>query len=190
MLRSQQEEMCPEVPSGAIQRYRRCCRASVLAAAAPANALEIGDPGTAAGLLKYQCVVPIIGEQPVEANVKSNIPLTWPEKTTTPQFNIAVDARAKGDTFLGLQLVGVSSLVGKGSGDQINGGSTKARIIFPTATGGTGALNLSIKITIPETVTPQEDPGEAGVAIRRPARPRRSASRLRAPPTSSSTASR
>ncbi len=61
--------------------------------------------------------------------------------------------------------MGVSSLVGKGAGDNLNGGSTKARIQFPTAAGGTGTLNLSIKIAIPQTTVPATDPGAAGVAI-------------------------
>ncbi len=70
--------------------------------------MEVGDPGTASGTLNYTCTVPIIGDQPVVANVKSNIPLTWPASTLTPAFQIVVDARAKGDTYTGLQIVGAA----------------------------------------------------------------------------------
>ncbi len=149
---------------------------SALAAASPASALNVGDPGTASGSLAYTCTVPIIGDQPVTADVKTNIPLTWPVSTLTPAFQIAVDARAKGDTYLGLQIVGAApggTLVGKGKApNQTNGGVTSARLVFPTASGAISTLNLTIPITIPTTTVPDVDPGApAGLAIRPRASP-------------------
>jgi outer membrane biosynthesis protein TonB len=123
---------------------------------------------TAAGTLNYQCTMPIIGDQPVVANVTSNIPLEWPAATQTPAFNLNIAAQAKGDTYLGLQIVGAApsgSLVGKGSGTKANGAVSGARIVFPKTDGTTGTLPLTIPVSIPATTIPADDPGAAGFTI-------------------------
>jgi hypothetical protein len=107
--------------------------------------------------LNYSCEIPIVGAQPITAAVTTNIPLTFPVRTLTPAFNIDVQARAGGDTYLGLLTVGAAPgfISGKAT--------TKARLIQPNGS----TLDLTVPITIPKTATPADDPGAAGVLIPR-----------------------
>jgi hypothetical protein len=117
--------------------------------------------------LNYQCTMPIIGDQPVMATVRTNIPSSWPKNTLTPRFDIAVDARAKGDTWLGLTVVGAApggTLTGQGDSRAPGGVLTQARLAFPSASGN-GTLPLSVPLTITPTSIPMDDPGADGLRI-------------------------
>lgn len=141
----------------------------------PAHSLAAGSAPMptwdgASSTLDYACTLPIVGDLPVTAEVRTNIPQSWTATVLSPSFQVQVDARLKGDAFLGMQVVGASpggSLLGKGkAGSALAGGALlKARFLFPTASGGASSLPISIPLTVPETALPDADPGDAGLPL-------------------------
>lgn len=136
----------------------------------PAPALASDPLDGASAALNYQCTVPIIGEQPVYANLRTNIPSYWLGGVLSPSYQVQLDARLKGDTFLGMQVIGATpggSLVGQGkAGTALAGGAVlKARFVFPSAAGATSTLPVSIPLTVPQTPLPELDPGDAGLPL-------------------------
>jgi hypothetical protein len=136
----------------------------------PAPALASDPLDGASAALNYQCTLPIVGDQPVFANLRSNIPSYWTGSVLSPSFQVQLEARLKGDTFLGMQVVGASpggSLLGKGKADSplAGGALLKARFLFPSGAGTTSTLPVSIPLTVPQSPLPEADPGDAGLPL-------------------------
>ena len=79
--------------------------AAFTAAAAPAEANFLKT-------LKYSCVYPFVGAQPLSVDIDAAIPATWPEKTLTEKFVIKAVATAGGDTSIAVATVGATTVEG------------------------------------------------------------------------------
>ncbi len=103
--------------------------------AAPASALEIGDPSPAP-TLQMQCTEPIIGDQPVVPTVTTNLPARWPAGTPLRGIELAPTLVLEGDSFLGFQLIGAAYIKGLGT--------LNVRVVTPD-----GTVPIAVPVTFP-----------------------------------------
>ena len=96
--------------------------------------------------LYFQCVYPLIGEQPLTARIATDMPETQPVGEETGAFNLEVTATAEGNTYQGLTLVGAQTIEGIATA-------------YSTVS-GEGGLNLPI--AVPLTIAQTDISGISG----------------------------
>lgn len=118
----------------------------------PTPTPQVGGPGRAAASLRYVCTMPIIGDAPVEVDLRTNLSTTWSQNSPLPATAVAADVRTRGDSLILMQLIGAEggSIVGKGRALDMPGGMVvQARAITPTDAGGIRTVPYRIPMTIP-----------------------------------------
>lgn len=95
--------------------------------------------------LNYHCTYPLIGVQPMSVIVNSDMPDSLPVGQSTGAFNLEAIATAKGNTWMGLNIVSATSLGGTANSSSNISGN-----------------NLSLDLDVPLTIARQDVPAVNG----------------------------
>lgn len=129
----------------------RLPRATLLAAAM----LATGGAATTASAVPvemtatYSCIYPLIGAQPLSANIMSDMPEEIGVGDPTGAFDLNVLATAMGDTWVGLNLVGAVSV----GGDAVSESNLSGTNLN---------LDLSVPLEVPDQTVP-DSPGDFNI---------------------------
>jgi hypothetical protein len=116
--------------------------AGMVAAATVLSGATVARAEPASSAFRYTCTFPVIGGQPIDASLSTDIPTSLPAGANSPAFSIDADASVNSTFTFGLHvLLGISQL--EGSID------TEAGISTPQ-----GRTNVPVHLTIPRTVIP------------------------------------
>ncbi|MBZ2187493.1 choice-of-anchor D domain-containing protein [Alcanivorax sp. JB21] len=95
--------------------------------------------------LMYSCEYPLIGVQPLSADISSHMPLTIPVNEPTGAFDLNIVATAMGNTWTGLNIVSATTIEGMAYADSNLSGN-----------------NLNLDLTVPMIIDQQPVPPSAG----------------------------
>ena len=120
---------------------------SALAAAVMLSAAGYASAGTVPVdlTLEYSCDYPLIGDQPLTAQISSEMPEEQAVGTETGEFDLDVLAIARGDTWVGLDLVGARQVEG-----------------VATAESNLSGNNLDLDLSVPTDIPLQSVPDQPG----------------------------
>ena len=113
-------------------QMRSLAAAAVLAASGAAQAVPVEAN------MYFQCTYPLIGQQPLTANIQTDMPESIGVGEATGAFTLNITATAEGNTWQGLSLVGATTIEGSAEADS-------------TVSGNSLSLPLTIPLGIPVT---------------------------------------
>lgn len=124
--------MTPQQNTNSPLKMRALAAAAMLAASGAASAVPVQSE------MYFQCTYPLIGQQPLTANIQTDMPESIGVGEATGAFTLNITATAEGNTWQGLSLVGATSIEGTASADS-------------TVSGNSLSLPLTIPLNIPVT---------------------------------------
>jgi uncharacterized protein DUF6801/HYDIN/CFA65/VesB family protein len=113
-------------------KMRSLAAAAVLAASGAASAVPVQSD------MYFQCTYPLIGQQPLTADIQTDMPESIAVGEATGAFTLNITATAEGNTWQGLSLVGATTIEGTAEADS-------------TVSGNSLSLPLTIPLNIPVT---------------------------------------
>ena len=113
-------------------QMRSLAAAAMLAASGAAQAVPVEAD------MYFQCTYPLIGQQPLTANIQTDMPESIGVGEATGAFTLNITATAEGNTWQGLSLVGATTIEGSAEADS-------------TVSGNSLSLPLTIPLGIPVT---------------------------------------
>lgn len=113
-------------------KMRSLAAAAMLAASGAASAVPVQSD------MYFQCTYPLIGQQPLTADIQTDMPDSIGVGEATGAFTLNITATAEGNTWQGLSLVGATTIEGTASADS-------------TVSSNTIDLPLTIPLNIPVT---------------------------------------
>lgn len=145
--------------------------AGVLAAGALALSSQVqAEPVSLT--VDYTCTYPLIGDQPLTADISSDMPAEIAAGVPTGSFDIDVLATAKGDTRSGLDLVGATQVEGTATAQaNISGNNLDLDLDVPisipnqTVEGDTGSFQLTANGSTPSLTFSENNEGELVITV-------------------------
>ena len=113
-------------------KMRSLAAAGLLAASGAASAVPVQSD------MYFQCTYPLIGQQPLTADIATDMPESIGVGEATGAFTLNITATAEGNTWQGLSLVGATTIEGTAEADS-------------TVSGNSLSLPLTIPLNIPVT---------------------------------------
>lgn len=113
-------------------KMRSLAAAGLLAASGAASAVPVQSD------MYFQCTYPLIGQQPLTADIATDMPESIGVGEATGAFTLSITATAEGNTWQGLSLVGATTIEGTAEADS-------------TVSGNSLSLPLTIPLNIPVT---------------------------------------
>ncbi|MCG8394458.1 MAG: choice-of-anchor D domain-containing protein [Pseudomonadales bacterium] len=113
-------------------KMRSLAAAALLAASGAASAIPVEET------MYFQCTYPLIGQQPLSANIQTDMPESIGVGEATGAFTLNITATAEGNTWQGLSLVGAATIEGTAEAES-------------TVSGNSLNLPLTIPLNIPVT---------------------------------------
>jgi len=150
-------------------RKARLFTATGLAALSAAGASATGAQA-ASKTLTFSCNYPIVGAQPLSVAIDAALPSSVPSGTPTDQYDVTAVATAGGDTALGLDTVGATSIEGTATaaatvkapgGDQ----SVSVPVTIAPYSVPAGATDLTLNASGKTPALTLPSPGSASVTV-------------------------
>ena len=93
--------------------------------------------------LEFTCPFPLIGEQPIRAQISADVPTQATVGQPTPEFTVDALTTVNEDSRLGLKLVGSATIEGTATNETI--------VVTPSR-----EIDLTVPLTIPQSPIPDE----------------------------------
>ncbi len=103
--------MTPEKTTMGPLKMRALAAAAMMAASGAASAIPVQSN------MYFQCTYPLIGQQPLTADIQTDMPESIGVGEATGAFTLNITATAEGNTWQGLSLVGATSIEGTAEAD-------------------------------------------------------------------------
>lgn len=140
-----------------------------------ATAMAVGSQAQAVPVsttLNYTCTYPLIGDEPLSADISSDMPEEIPAGDPTGSFDIDVLATALGDTRSGLDLVGATQVEGTANAaSNVSGNNLDLDLDVPVTIpnqvveGDTGSFQLTANGSTPSLTFSENNEGDVVITV-------------------------
>ncbi|EKF74995.1 hypothetical protein A11A3_06061 [Alcanivorax hongdengensis A-11-3] len=147
-------------------KMRSLAAAALLAASGAASAVPVDKT------MYFQCTYPLIGQQPLTANIHTDMPESIQVGDATGAFTLEITATAEGNTYQGLSLVGATTLEGTAKANStVSGNSLNLPLTVPLTipvtdiSGVTGPFDLTATGDTPSLTFTQDNVGTVDIFV-------------------------